>query len=186
MVKFAGFTITMEDVRPCSHYLEAIHDFPRPRNLTDVISWFGLVKQVAYAFSIAEQVQLFRRILKGDAWIEWTPELEDIFRESEATIIAEIGHGVHIFDKPKTTCVTSDWSKEALGSGYFKSTADACTSYPSAAMGNDGWKIMLVCSQFTHAAESRYVPKVLPIEGEARYFMLPCKDLIFAVDHNHY
>lgn len=27
-VDFAVFTITMTDVRPCSRYLEAIHDFP--------------------------------------------------------------------------------------------------------------------------------------------------------------
>ena len=54
-VDFAGFTITMTDVRPCSLYLEAIRDFPEPRNITDVRSWFGLVNQVAYAFSMAER-----------------------------------------------------------------------------------------------------------------------------------
>ena len=52
-----------------------------------------------------------------------------------------------------------------------------------------GWKIALVGSRFTHAAESRYAP----IEGEAlavadalkkaRYFVLGCNDLIIAVDH---
>ena len=54
---------------------------------------------------------------------------------------------------------------------------------------NDGWKITLVGSRFTHAAESRYAP----IEGEAlavadaldkaRYFVLGCANLIVAVDH---
>ena len=52
-----------------------------------------------------------------------------------------------------------------------------------------GWKITLVGSRFTHAAESRYAP----IEGEAlavadaldkaRFFVLGCEDLIVAVDH---
>jgi len=52
-----------------------------------------------------------------------------------------------------------------------------------------GWKITLVGSRFTHAAESRYAP----VEGEAlavadaldkaRYFVLGCQDLIVAVDH---
>ena len=51
------------------------------------------------------------------------------------------------------------------------------------------WKITLVLSRFTHAAESRYAP----IEGEAlvvantpekaRYFVLGCSDLIIAVDN---
>ncbi len=35
-VDFAGFTITMTDMRPCSRYQEAIRDFPEPRNITDV------------------------------------------------------------------------------------------------------------------------------------------------------
>ena len=34
-VDFAGFTITMTDVRPCSRYMEAIRDSPEPRNTTD-------------------------------------------------------------------------------------------------------------------------------------------------------
>ena len=52
-----------------------------------------------------------------------------------------------------------------------------------------GWKITLVGSRFTHAAESRYAP----IEGEAlavadaldkaRHFVLGCKNLTIAVDH---
>ena len=54
---------------------------------------------------------------------------------------------------------------------------------------NDGWKLCLVGSRFTHPAESRYAP----IEGEAlavvyalhqtRYYVLGCKDLIVATDH---
>ena len=52
-----------------------------------------------------------------------------------------------------------------------------------------GWKITLVGSRFTHAAESRYAP----VEGEAlavadaldkaRFFVLGCSNLIIAVDH---
>ena len=52
-----------------------------------------------------------------------------------------------------------------------------------------GWKITLVGSRFTHAAESRYAP----IEGEAlavadaldkaRHFVLGCSNLTIAVDH---
>ena len=52
-----------------------------------------------------------------------------------------------------------------------------------------GWKITLVGSCFTHAAESRYAP----VEGEALavadaldkacFFVLGCTNLIIAVDH---
>nr|XP_054762087.1 latent-transforming growth factor beta-binding protein 3-like [Lytechinus pictus] len=52
VVEFAGFEITTDSVRPCQKYLQAILDFPAPSNITDVRSWFGLVNQVSYAFSM--------------------------------------------------------------------------------------------------------------------------------------
>ena len=49
-VEFAGFEITAGSVRPCRKFLYAIIDFPQPRNITDIRSWFGLINQVSYAF----------------------------------------------------------------------------------------------------------------------------------------
>uniref|UniRef100_A0A3B1IPY4 Uncharacterized protein n=1 Tax=Astyanax mexicanus TaxID=7994 RepID=A0A3B1IPY4_ASTMX len=135
----------MTDVRPCSRYLDAIRDFPRPRNVTDVRSWFGLVNQVAYAFSMAERMQPFRRLLQNGVRFEWSSELEEVFRESKETIVREIERGVRIFDKSKPTCLATDWSKEGVGFWLFQKH---CRCMPV---------------KFTHAAESRYAP----IEGEA-------------------
>ncbi|VDI45753.1 Hypothetical predicted protein [Mytilus galloprovincialis] len=42
IVEFAGLEVTSNTVRPCMKYLKAILDFPTPRNITDVRSWFGL------------------------------------------------------------------------------------------------------------------------------------------------
>jgi hypothetical protein len=186
-VDFAGFTITMSDVRPCSRYLEAIRDFPRPRNVTDVRSWFGLVNQVAYAFSMAERMQPFRKLLLHGVRFEWSPELENVFRESKEEIVQEIERGVRIFDKSKPTCLATDWSKEGVGFWLFQKHCQCTPVRPFCCA--DGWKVTLVGSRFTHAAESRYAP----VEGEAlavadaldkaRYFVLGCRDLIVAVDH---
>ena len=102
-------------------------------------------------------------------------------------IVKEIEQGVKIFDKTRPTCLATDWSKTGIGFWLFQKDCscakDALFCCPS------GWKITLVGSRFTHAAESRYAP----IEGEAlavadaldkvRYFVLGCKDLIIAVDH---
>ena len=52
-VEFAGFRIFLNNVSPCQRYLQAIQDFPIPKNITDVRSWFGLLNQVSYAFSMA-------------------------------------------------------------------------------------------------------------------------------------
>ena len=47
-VNFLGFRITMDSIKPNPEYLQAILDFPRPKNITGVRSWFGLIQQVAY------------------------------------------------------------------------------------------------------------------------------------------
>jgi hypothetical protein len=54
-VEFAGVEITRDEVRPCQRYLQAIIDFPTPKDITDMRSWFGLVNQVSYAFSMAQR-----------------------------------------------------------------------------------------------------------------------------------
>ena len=141
-VDFAGFTITMTDVRPCSRYLEAIRDFPQPRNITDVRSWSGLVNQVAYAFSVAERMHPFRKLLKNRERFTRSPELEDIFCDSKDVIVQEIERGVRIFDKTKPTCIATDWSKEGIGFWLFQKHCRCSPIRPFCC--NDGWKITLV------------------------------------------
>lgn len=186
-VEFAGFEITNNSVRPCKKFLRAIADFPTPQNLTDVRSWFGLVNQVSYTFSMTDVMLPFRDLLKPSNKFYWDDKLEQAFQKSKSTIIDEIKHGVTIFDKTKPTCLATDWSKHGIGFWLFQKHC----SCPS----NDlfcckpGWKITLVGSRFTHAAESRYAP----IEGEAlavadaldkaRHFVLGCTNLTIAVDH---
>lgn len=63
-VEFAGFIITPTTVKPCERYIKAITDFPTPKSLTDVRSWFGLVNQVAYAFCMTEAMAPFRTLLR--------------------------------------------------------------------------------------------------------------------------
>ena len=61
-VEFAGFEITDDTLRPCKRYIRAIADFPTPQSLTDIRSWFGLVNQVSYAFSMADVMLPFREL----------------------------------------------------------------------------------------------------------------------------
>ena len=178
----------MDSVRPCKNYLQAIRDFPTPKNLTDVQSWFGLVNQVSYAFSMAECMQPFRQLLKPSKTFTWDDQLDNIFNESKSIIIKEIENGVKIFDKNKPTCLATDWSRDGIGFWLFQKHCGCAQNKPLSGC-NDGWKITLVGSWFTHSAESRYAP----IEGEAlavadglskaRFFILGCTDLTGVVDH---
>ena len=40
-VEFAGFELTPNGYRPPSRVLNAIRDFPTPKSITDIRSWFG-------------------------------------------------------------------------------------------------------------------------------------------------
>ena len=177
----------MTDMRPCSCYLDAIRDFPEPRNITDVRSWFGLVNQVAYAFSMAERMHPFRKLLETGERFTWSPELDDIFRKSKEVIVQEIERCVRILNKTKPTCIATDWSKDGNVFWLFQNHCRCSPIRPFCC--NVGWKITLVGSSFTHAAESRYAPiegealAVADALGKARYFVLGCDNLIVAVDH---
>ena len=186
-VEFAGFEITPNSVRPCQKYLKAIVDFPTPKNITDVRSWFGLINQVSYAFSMTDRMLPFRELLKPGTPFRWDHLLEEAFQESKAVIVSEIEQGVRIFDPSKSTCLATDWSKDGIGFWLFQKHCECAKTTPFCC--TDGWKITLVGSRFTSATESRYAP----VEGEAlavadalekaRYIVLGCNDLVIAVDH---
>ena len=186
-VEFAGFEITLDTVRPCKQFLQTILDFPQPKSITDIRSWFGLVNQVAYAFSMADKMMPFRQLLKPNTPFQWNEDLQILFEESKLVIANEIEDGVRIFDPNRSTCLATDWSKDGIGYWLLQKHCTCTKSEPFCC--HDGWKITLVGSRFTHAAESRYAP----IEGEAlavaealdkcRYFVLGCRDLVIAVDH---
>ena len=186
-VEFAGFEITSDSVRPCKKYTKAISDFPTPTSLQDVRSWFGLINQVAYAFSMTDTMLPFRDLLRPSTPFEWTDSLQRAFDSSKLVIIAEIEHGVTIYDKSKPTCLATDWSKHGIGYWLFQKHCQ-CPSTDLFCC-KSGWQITLVGSRFTHHAESRYAP----VEGEAlavadaldkaRHFILGCHDLTIAVDH---
>ena len=186
-VEFAGFQITKDSVKPGKKYSDAITNFPQPKTITDVRSWFGLINQVSYAFSMTKVMLPFRKLLKPNTRFEWTEELEKAFQKSKKVIVREIKEGVRIFDKNKPTCLSTDWSKDGIGFLLSQKHCKCPNEKPFCC--KEGWKTTLIGGRFTSAAESRYAP----IEGEAlavaegldktRYFVLGCSKLTIAVDH---
>ncbi|MEL6803706.1 MAG: RNase H-like domain-containing protein, partial [Bacteroidota bacterium] len=155
--------------------------------MTDIRSWFGLINQVSYAFAAADVMEPFRKLLKSDKRFYWNEELQDLFEQSKLTIIKQIEEGVKIFDKNKPTCLATDWSRTGIGYWLLQKHCPCEPVKPFCCQ--NGWKITVVGSRFTHTAESRYAP----VEGEAlavvyaldhaRHFILGCDNLIVAVDH---
>ncbi len=87
---FAGFKISPTSVCPCPKSIDATQHFPTLRNFNDIRSWFGLVNQVSYAFTMAPYMAPFRSLLKPGARCVWTEELQQAFEQSKAILISEI------------------------------------------------------------------------------------------------
>ena len=187
VVNFAGLQVTSTNVRPSEKLLDAIKNFPTPKDITGARAFFGLVNQGAYAFAMTVEMAPFRHLLQPKVKFEWTEELDHLFEKSKVAIVNKIIEGVCLFDPNLTTCLATDFS--ANGLGFFLLQKTCCCPSRSPTCCTTGWRLCLIGSRFLHSAESRYAP----IEGEAlavayglhqcRYFVLGCKDLIVATDH---
>ena len=186
-VEFAGFRLEESAIQPLPKYMDAILDFPTPKNITDIRSWFGLVNQVANYAQLREVMAPFRPFLSPKVQFQWSNELEESFKTSKAEIVNAIKKGVEIFDLAKKTCLRPDWSKQGIGYFLIQKHCQCTSALPDCC--TNGWKIVLAGSRFLSSAEQRYAP----IEGEAlavawgleqsKYFTQGCDDLVVVTDH---
>ena len=186
-VEFAGFLVTQTDVKPLPKYIDAIRNFSRPANISEIRSWFGLVNQVSHYAQLTEFMAPFKPLLSPKTRFKWDDELEEAFQRSKLEIVKAIEEGVRIFDPYRVTSLSPDWSE--TGIGYFlyqkhcecPSDITTCCQY--------GWRITLAGSRFLNKAEQNY----WPVEGEAltvawaledtRYFTMGCRNLHIQTDH---
>ena len=188
-VEFAGFRITSTNVQPSNKYLDAILNFPTPVDITGMRSWFGLVNQSAYAFSMADRMAPFRECLKPGTKFIWDDKLQQLFENSKREIVSAVQNGVRLFNPKRKTALVTDWAKTGTGFALMQKHCNCHSDVPTCC--REGWKIVFAGSQFNNRAESKYAP----IEGEClgvvkalrkptvRYFIHGCDDLVIATDH---
>ena len=186
-LEFLGFEITEDGVEPGRGLLKSILEFPRPKDIAGIRGWFGLVEQVAWAFSKTEVMNPLRHLLSPKSEFMWTQELNDSFENSKKEIIEAVKKGVKSFDPNRVTCLATDWSKSGIGFCLLQKVCDCEEMTPICCP--SGWVLVFCNSRYTSPAESRYSP----VEGEclgvawalkrAKYFVLGCDKLIIAVDH---
>lgn len=187
-VDYLGFRITNTGVKPQEEFLQSIRDFPVPRNLTDIRSWYGMINQVSYTFAVAPAMAPFRHLLSAKIPFHWSEELQSAFEASKEEIIRQCIKGVRSFSLTAPTALATDWSHLAMG---FWLTQKFCNCSGPAKPGccKDGWQTIYCGSHFNSPAESRYHP----VEGEAcavkkglekcKIFLLGHPNLIVCVDH---
>lgn len=79
-IKFAGYIISGDGIRPDPEKVEAIKCFPRPTNVSEMRSFLGLVNQLTHFIpDVSHICVLLRGLLKKDvAWV-WLPSHEEAF-----------------------------------------------------------------------------------------------------------
>ena len=189
-VNFLGFLITADGVQTTPEFRESILNFPTPKNITDIRSWFGCVNQVSYSFATAPIMAPFRHLLSSKVPFEWSPQLQEAFEASKREILRQCEKGVRSFDPILPTALATDWAKVGVG---FWLTQKHCScpisSTPVPGCCPSGWQTIYCGSKFCSPAESRYHP----IEGEAlaaiyglqkcKFFVLGLENLILTLDH---
>ena len=162
-------------------------NFPRPTNISDVRSFFGLVNQVSHYARLTDLMAPFKPLLSPKTRFRWDDNLEQSFQLAKLEIIKSIKEGVKIFDPSRITTLSPDWSKTGIGYFLYQKYCD-CPSNITTCCDN-GWRITLAGSRFLHKAEKNY----WPVEGEAlavawaledtRFFTIGCGDLHIQTDH---
>ena len=186
-VEFAGFSVNDTCIEPLPKYLDAIRDFPTPKNISDIHSWFGLVNQVTNYAQLRDIMAPFRPFLSPKHPFRWDEELDRAFRTSKTAIVTAIVSGVEIFDMEKRTYLRPDWSKQGIGYFLSQKHCDCPSGHPDCC--ENGWRVTHAGSRFLSSAEQRYAP----IEGEAlavawgleqmKYFTQGCDNLVVVTDH---
>ena len=188
-VDYLGFRVTMNAVIPGDKLLGAIRKFPRPVDIKGARSFFGMVEQVAFAFSKCEVMQPFKHLLKQGEKFIWDSGMETAFLAARAFIVDKVREGVRMFNINRRTACLTDWSSTGISMSIWQQVC-RCLGIPVlTCCSGQGWIIIFVASRFCTEAESRY----LAIEGEAlancwgltrgRYFLWCARDLWLGVDH---
>ena len=107
-LKYLGFMISKTGLTPTIDFLNSIQNLPTPTCLTDVISWFGAVNQVLYAFAQATLMRPFRHLLSSKVPFSWSEELDAAFEASKQEIVCQCEKGVSSFSLTAPTAVPTE------------------------------------------------------------------------------
>ena len=186
---FAGFKLADGTLRPLEKHIEAIRMFPEPRSLTDLRSFFALCEQVSYAYTIKEQLNPFRELIKtkDKKTFYWDEQLKNLFVNTRNVIADKVSEGIMTYDVNRVTTVETDWSTDGVGY-WLRQKYCKCTPLTLNCC-SDGWRVSMCGSRFCSPAESRYSP----VEGEllavtwalekTRIFTLGAPQLYIVTDH---
>lgn len=109
-MKFAGFIVSSDGIKPDPAKMMAIQKFPSPKSLTDLRSFVGLANQLgAFVPDLHHSTVKMHELLKKTAAWLWTPEHEAEF--SKARTLLTSPAFVQPFDPSLSTQLLTDASR---------------------------------------------------------------------------
>ena len=145
-VKFAGYIIASEGVRPDPEKVASISKFPAPANITDLRSFLGLTNQLGqFVPDLAHVTQPLRSLLRKDIVYQWLPEHQEAFDKAKKILIDPNGPILAHFDPSLPTTLLTDASRlKGLGFALMQTTSDGTT------------RLIQCGSRYLSDAETRY------------------------------
>ena len=148
IVEFARLKITLTGIAPWEKLLVPIKEFPKPENITDSHSWFGLINQVAWGYSLSAIMAPFRDLVKHNQTFTWNKTLDTLFLESKKVMLEKITEGIHALDPSRQTCLQTDLSRNRVGYLLLQKHC-SCEPTNNPLCYLEGWKLVYAGSHFT-------------------------------------
>ncbi|XP_043228769.1 uncharacterized protein K02A2.6-like [Amphibalanus amphitrite] len=140
---YCGYRISEQGYTVDDRKLQAISEFPRPENLTDLRSFLGLANQLAdFSADIASAAQPLRDLLKQHTVWRWTEQHEEAFKDVKRALVSP--PVLAFFDPQLPTKLQTD-SARTRGLGFVLQQRHG-----------DTWKMVQCGSRFLTDTESRY------------------------------
>jgi len=130
-VNFAGYEVSQNGYKLDASLIKGISEFPTPQNITDLLSFFGLVNQLSGSSkNIATCLAPLRPLLSTKNDFLWGPEHDEAFKQCKVVLAETPTLG--FFDLTRETRLKTDASGKRVGfilqqlngdhwSGQFKS-----------------------------------------------------------------
>ncbi len=144
-VIFAGLQLSPEGSTIDPQLLQAIKDFPTPKDRTDVKSFFGLINQLgSFTDRIAELSKPLQPLLKQSTQFLWDKQYQEAFDQA-CYALANSDCVVAYYDPKKPTALHTDASHlKGLGFVLHQQNRDG------------SWHMIQAGSRFLSDAETRY------------------------------
>ena len=115
-VEFCGFEVGRDGIRADPNKVKAIQSFPKPTNLTDLRSFFGLVNQLGdFTSELSGAAEALRPLLRTKNAFQWLPEHDEAFDKVRAALASP--PVLASFDPKLPTVLRTDASR-LKGLGY--------------------------------------------------------------------